>query len=46
MINFLESWEKYLFARLERVKIVEDIGYLYEEFVSQKVSHLHFFKQI
>ena len=35
MINFLESWEKYLLARLEKVNIVEDIGYLYEEFVSQ-----------
>jgi hypothetical protein len=35
MINFLESWEKYLLARLEQVKQVEDIGYLYEEFVSQ-----------
>jgi type I restriction-modification system DNA methylase subunit len=35
MINFLESWEKYLLARLEKIKIVEDIGYLYEEFVSQ-----------
>jgi hypothetical protein len=35
MINFLESWQQFLWERVEKVQQVEDIGYLYETFVSQ-----------
>jgi type I restriction-modification system DNA methylase subunit len=33
--NVLEAWQRYIIENIERYQKVEDLGYLYEEFVAQ-----------